>query len=354
MFDVFSASLTSTDILNENTIIYGRMPKSENEIVLDKMVLNRLLASSFYNAKFAGLNDLQDFVGRKASIYTPYTEAPSIKMDDFEVVGICNAGAPSVYMSEKVFVNVLTNSLQSDPHGGLILTDNGEENNYLSHKIYDVNLAKSKIELTKGKMPQKDYEIIVVNDGSPENMTEFLAQYSNKIKYIKKENGGPSTARNAGIEIATGKYIAFLDSDDRWLPKKLKTQLEYMKKNDVIWSYCGYRTFGGGESVEYKMTDSDIPIVHRYNTPYIATPCVMIERQYLVDCPNVRFNPDLRYGQDSYFWLMINADNPILAIPDVLVEVRIRGGNASKRARVQIQARSNVWKCRKDNKKQLT
>ena len=199
----------------------------------------------------------------------------------------------------------------------------------------------------------KDYEIIVVNDVSTENMTEFLAQYSNKIKYIKKENGGPSTARNAGIEIATGKYIAFLDSDDRWLPKKLKTQLEYMKKNDVIWSYCGYRTFGGGESVEYKMTDSDIPIVHRYNTPYIATPCVMIERQYLVDCPNVRFNPDLRYGQDSYFWLMINADNPILAIPDVLVEVRIRGGNASKLARVQIQARSNVWKCRKDNKKQL-
>lgn len=67
----------------------------------------------------------------------------------------------------------------------------------------------------------------------------------------------------------------------------------------------------------------------------------------------MRFNPDLRFGQDSYFWLMINADNPILAIPDVLVEVRIRGGNASRRARVQIQARSNVWKCRKENKEQL-
>lgn len=199
----------------------------------------------------------------------------------------------------------------------------------------------------------KDYEIIVVNDGSPENVTEFLEQYFKKIKYIKKVNGGPSTARNVGIDAATGKYIAFLDSDDRWLPKKLETQLEYMKKNDVIWSYCGYRTFGVGKSVEYKMTNSNIPIVHRYNTPYIATPCVIIERQYLVDCPNVRFNPDLRFGQDSYFWLMINADNPILAIPDVLVEVRIRGGNASKRARVQIQARSNVWKCRKDNKGQL-
>lgn len=199
----------------------------------------------------------------------------------------------------------------------------------------------------------KDYEIIVVNDGSPENMTEFLTQYSNKIKYIKKENGGPSTARNTGIEIATGKYIAFLDSDDRWLPQKLEIQLKYMRENDAIWSYCGYRTFGVGKSVEYKMTNSNIPIIHRYNTPYIATPCVVIERQYLIDYPNVRFNPDLRFGQDSYFWLMINADNSILAIPDVLVEVRIRGENASKRARIQLQARSNIWKCRKDKKEQL-
>lgn len=199
----------------------------------------------------------------------------------------------------------------------------------------------------------KDYEIIVVNDGSPETVTEFLKQYSTKIKYIRKENGGPSTARNVGIEAATGKYIAFLDSDDRWFPKKLEMQLEYMTKNDVIWSYCGYRTFGIGETVEYRMTNSDIPIIHRYNSPYIATPCVMLERQYLVDHPNVRFNPNLRFGQDSYFWLMLNADNPILAIPDVLVEVRIRGTNASKRARIQIQARSNVWKCRKENKEQL-
>ena len=199
----------------------------------------------------------------------------------------------------------------------------------------------------------KDYEIIIINDGSPENLTGFLMQYSNRVKYIEKENGGPSTARNTGIGVATGKYIAFLDSDDRWLPKKLEIQLKQMKEHDAIWSYCSYRTFGIGKSIEYRMTNSDTSIIHRYNTPYIATPCVMIERQYLVDHPNIRFNPKLRFGQDSYFWLMINADNSILAIPDVLVEVRIRGGNASKRARVQLKARSNVWKCRKDNKEQL-
>ena len=180
----------------------------------------------------------------------------------------------------------------------------------------------------------KDYEIIVVNDGSPETMVDFLTKYSDKIKYIEKENGGPSTARNAGIDAATGKYVAFLDSDDRWFPQKLEIQLNYMKEYDVIWSYCGYITFGVGEAVEYRMTGSRTPVVHRYNTPYIATPCVMIERQYLIDHINVRFNPELRFGQDSYFWLMINADHSILAIPEVLVEVRIRGGNASKRARV--------------------
>lgn len=199
----------------------------------------------------------------------------------------------------------------------------------------------------------KDFEIIVVNDGSPENISDFLTQYSNKIKYIEKENGGPSTARNVGIEAATGNFIAFLDSDDRWLQNKLEIQTNLMKEHNAIWSYCGYRTFGVGKSVEYRMTNSDIPIVHRYSTPNIATPCVMVKRKYLVDYPNVRFNPNLRFGQDSYFWLMINADNSILAIPDVLVEVRIRGGNASKRARVQLQARSNVWKCRKNNKEQF-
>lgn len=199
----------------------------------------------------------------------------------------------------------------------------------------------------------KEFEIIVVNDGSPEDISEFLSQYSNKIKYIEKENGGPSTARNVGIEAATGKFIAFLDSDDRWLPNKLEIQTNLMKEHNAIWSYCGYRTFGVGKSVEYKMTNSDIPIIHRYSIPNIATPCVMVTRKYLVDYPNVRFNPNLRFGQDSYFWLMINADNSILAIPDVLVEVRIRGGNASKRARVQLQARSNVWKCRKNNKEQF-
>lgn len=195
-----------------------------------------------------------------------------------------------------------------------------------------------------------DYEIIVVNDGSPENVEEFLSFYKGKLRYYYKENGGSSTARNKGIDLAEGKYIAFLDSDDLWLPNKLEVQVEKMEYYNAVWSYCGYETFGTNKSMIYRMNDTEKDEMQRYNSPYIATPCVMIKRCLLTEHPEYRFNPDLWHGEDAYFWLMVNADYPILALRDIMVKVRIRGTNASKRARVQLQARSCIWKLRKENK----
>lgn len=203
---------------------------------------------------------------------------------------------------------------------------------------------------------QQDYtdiEIIVVNDGSKEDVTRFLDKYGDKIVYEKKENGGPSTARNRGIELATGEYIAFLDSDDIWLPEKLPIQVAMMKKYDAVWSYCNYSTFGVGKVRSYVMTKEQDSVIQRYYAPYIATPCVMVRKDYLDEHTECRFNPALRYGEDSYMWLTINANSAILAIPKDLVRVRIRGGNAARRARVQLQARSNIWKCRKANRELL-
>jgi glycosyltransferase involved in cell wall biosynthesis len=71
-----------------------------------------------------------------------------------------------------------------------------------------------------------DYEIIVVDDGSTDNTKETLKQYRDKIKYIYQENSGVSTARNTGIKNSTGPWLAFLDSDDKWLPEYLSTQME--------------------------------------------------------------------------------------------------------------------------------
>src|SRR5215471_7095493 len=69
----------------------------------------------------------------------------------------------------------------------------------------------------------QDYEVIVVNDGSPDcdNLEKVLAPYQDRITYIKQSNGGCSSARNRGLSVARGHWVAFLDTDDYWEPEYL-------------------------------------------------------------------------------------------------------------------------------------
>jgi len=81
-----------------------------------------------------------------------------------------------------------------------------------------------------------NYEIIVVNDGSPDTelLEQFLKPYLPRIRYIKQDNLGPSAARNAAIREARGEFVAFLDSDDLWLPHHLHTQVELLQSNPSL------------------------------------------------------------------------------------------------------------------------
>ncbi len=80
----------------------------------------------------------------------------------------------------------------------------------------------------------KDYEIIVVDDGSTDNTKNVLEPYLGRINYMYQENAGVSAARNTGIKSAKGQWIAFLDSDDEWLPEKLACHLEGIRKNSKV------------------------------------------------------------------------------------------------------------------------
>lgn len=86
----------------------------------------------------------------------------------------------------------------------------------------------------------RNWELIIVDDGSTDNTLEVLERLGEGIKVIRQPNSGPSVARNTGAQAATGKYLAFLDSDDEWLPQKLEEQLKLMVPG-VILSATNWR-----------------------------------------------------------------------------------------------------------------
>lgn len=80
----------------------------------------------------------------------------------------------------------------------------------------------------------KDYELIIVNDGSTDSTENVISEFRSRIVYVLQKNGGPANARNAGVTAAKGEYIAFLDQDDAWLPDKLETQVGLFEKNKAL------------------------------------------------------------------------------------------------------------------------
>jgi len=81
----------------------------------------------------------------------------------------------------------------------------------------------------------KDFELIVVDDGSTDDTKKKIIKYIDKIVYVYQENAGASAARNLGIVKSSGGYIAFLDSDDIWLPRKLEQSIEFLEKKGFDW-----------------------------------------------------------------------------------------------------------------------
>ncbi len=77
-------------------------------------------------------------------------------------------------------------------------------------------------------------EVIVVDDGSTEDLSWVAAAYGTRVRYVRKPNGGPASARNLGIRMASGAYLAFLDADDLWEPDKLRAQMDLLLRHPSV------------------------------------------------------------------------------------------------------------------------
>ncbi len=194
----------------------------------------------------------------------------------------------------------------------------------------------------------RSFEVIVINDGSKEDISSFCDEYQHKIIYKWKENGGAATARNLGIDIAKGEYIAFLDSDDIWDSHKLKRQVELMDGSKAIWSHSYWAYFISDDPENLRKTFGSETQNNNYPgslaSMNIATPCVMIRTDFLKEKKHFRFHESMRFGQDTYLWLLLSAKQDILCIPEVLCKVRHRGSNTARKARAHIQTRALIWK----------
>lgn len=189
-----------------------------------------------------------------------------------------------------------------------------------------------------------DYEVIIVNDGSLEDTSDLEAKYSSKFLFFYKNNGGPASARNFGINKARGKYVAFLDSDDYWEKNKLEEQVKYMEENNLVWSQHSYDLVNEVGNFNKKI-DTTKHFGDVYKQLFISfkvqTSTVMVLRNKIIE-NNIYFPEDKRYGQDVYFYLQLAKRYPLGAISIPLSSFRNRGKNAGFNSRIQIKHKAEL------------
>jgi len=130
----------------------------------------------------------------------------------------------------------------------------------------------------------KDYEIIVVDDGSEDGTRDALIPYMQKIRYHYKENGGIASAKNAGISLSETEFVAFLDHDDLWVPDKLQLQMEHFNENPQIGLvYAKYTSFRDGEELRTKPEKGYSGWIFKelLSKSFIQTSTVVVKRECL-------------------------------------------------------------------------
>lgn len=184
---------------------------------------------------------------------------------------------------------------------------------YNSEKTIE-NSIKSVIDQT-----YQNIELIIVNDGSTDNTEKIINKMistDERIIYIYKKNGGVSSARNVGLDYATGNYISFIDSDDYYQKEMLQILMEYIKEYNSDLVSCSYekindernvpeKTFLSGGYYDKRKLEEDIyPFIIADSSLDYTIPLNIVTKLYrknIIVKYNIRFNEKLKFGEDLLF-----------------------------------------------------
>jgi glycosyltransferase involved in cell wall biosynthesis len=179
----------------------------------------------------------------------------------------------------------------------------------------------------------RDWELIVVDDGSTDGTAGApAARYGARVRVITQQRSGVAAARNAGVRAAQGNYIAFLDSDDFWLPQKLERQIEFMlragaaiSQTDEVWIRNGVRV---NPRNKHRKPSGD---VFRASLELcLVSPSAVVMTRELFGCVD-GFDESFPVCEDYDLWLRIARSHRIELLPERLVVKR--GGHADQLSR---------------------
>lgn len=197
----------------------------------------------------------------------------------------------------------------------------------------------------------KDIEIVLVDDCSKDKSAEIIAKFKDFhpeiIYFLQPKNMGAGAARNKALELASGQYVAFLDSDDLWLPKKTEKQIKLMKEKKSPFSYAAIEMIDEeGKTIKGKRNLKEIcDYKYLLHNTIIATSSVIIDRTMLGD-----FRMPLRRGgQDYATWLSLLRNGAIAyGINETLVRYRVGSNSLSSN---KFKSVKQVWEIQTQDEK---
>lgn len=187
-----------------------------------------------------------------------------------------------------------------------------------------------------------DWELIAVDDGSQDGTLAWLRdQKDPRLNVLHQSNQGVSSARNAGLSLARGRYVAFLDSDDTWAPEFLaKLHLALEPHPQAVLAYSGWQNLGvsGGRGLpfvppDHEGQDKEIELFTECRWPIHAA---LVRREALLKAGG--FDRQLKNAEDFLLWLEVSVPAPIVRVPEVLAFYHFHGGHqaSSHRARAAL------------------